>query len=99
MIVAQTSHFRVLSPRNREAEWCTDDWFSLRFLDHQTRDSGHFRDPRIEMALRTGAYQGTNWPTAVRKLLSLMNPLGILSVRGISLRGKYPPGRGRGAGR
>jgi hypothetical protein len=87
MIVSQTSHFRVLSPRNCDAEWCTDGWFPLRFLGPQTRDSGHFRYPRSEMVLRTGVYQGTNWPTVVGKLLSLLNPLAIPNVRRISLRG------------
>ena len=80
MIVAQTGHFRLLAPRNCHVKWCTDGWFSLRFLAHKTRDFGHFRDPRSEMVLCTGVYQGTKWPTAVGKLLSLMNPLGIWTL-------------------
>ena len=43
-LLAGTAHFRVPSPRNYHAKWCSDNPIAQRLLARRTPDSGQFRD-------------------------------------------------------
>ena len=83
MPLAGTAHFRVPSPRNYYAKWCSDNPIAQRLLAHRTPDSGQFRDLWGEETLGESRIGALIQLTTVAKFLSLRSRLGI-SVLGDS---------------
>ena len=77
MALGQIAHFRVPSPQNYYAKWCSDNRIALHLLVHRPHDSGQFRGLLDEEMLGTGLYQRTNRPTAAAKFPSLVNRLAL----------------------
>ena len=83
MLLAGTAHFRVTSPRNYYAEWCSDNPIAQRLLAHRTPDSGQFRDLWGEETLGESRIGSLIQLTTAAKFLSPRSPLAI-SVLGDS---------------
>jgi hypothetical protein len=87
MALGQIAHFRVASPQNYYAKWCSDNRIALRLLVHRPHDSGQFRGLRGEEMLGAGLYQRTNLANSYSGILESRESLSFLDVRGFSFRG------------
>jgi hypothetical protein len=87
MPLAGTAHFRVPSPCNYYAKWCSDNPIALRLLVHRPHDSGQFRGIRGKEMLGAGLYQRTNLANSYSEIPESRESLSIPDVRGFPFRG------------